>query len=316
VPGATERYVAKLAATPSVGRPDAVILDLEDGVAHADLVKARERVRTLLSHAGAPTSYLAPVMAVRSHAVPDPEFGRDLEALGPGPSTLLLPKVGSADEVEEALIALQHAGLSHVGLGVIVESAGGLENLPAILRAGVGRASSVKTAVVAVAFGAEDFAADVGLPPIVAEPASPVSQHGSAAAGRLTVLDAARARIVIAAAAARVAWRIDTPVLQLRSTALVEAEARRSRKMGFSGKFCIHPAHVEPLHRGFEPSASEVAWAQAVLASGAAAGEGVGEGVGEVKGATAKVGQMVDEAVSRQARDILAARRDTTETSD
>lgn len=290
MPGAAQRYVAKLAEVA----PDAAILDLEDGIAGSDVAAARGRVAAVLAatDAGVP---LPPVVAVRSHPVSSAHFAADVAALGPRLGVLMLPKVASAAEVGTAVAALESAGLGHVRIVVMIESAAGLENLAAILGA--------HRSVVGVAFGAEDFAADIGLPPAVTGQASSAAAAGpaggTAESGRLAVIDAVRTRLVTAAAAAGVGWRIDTPVLQLRPVSLVESEARRSRSMGFGGKFVIHPSHVVPVHAGYRPSEAEVAWARAVLG-----GEVDGHGG---SGASSSGGQMIDEAVARQARAVLGS---------
>lgn len=307
MPGAVERYVVKLAGV----RPDAAILDLEDGIAARDVEASRARVAAVLEpRDGGPV--LPAVVAVRSHPVSSAEFSSDCAALGPRLDVLMLPKVAEATEVLEAAASLEEAGLGHVRLVAMIESALGLENLPAILTAHPG--------LVGVAFGAEDFAADIGLPPHVTSPgAKGATRAGDG--GRLAVLDAVRARLVTTATAAGVPWRIDTPVLQLRPVTLVEAEARRSRSMGFGGKFVIHPSHVRAVHDGYTPSEAEVAWARTVLGGGvdgaSVTGSAVRGGVREAAGTaersaagtavgteTATV-QMVDEAVARQARAVL-----------
>lgn len=281
VPGANPRYLAKLESA----RPDAVVLDLEDGVSPTHLDAARERVRTLLS-AGDGDTWLPKVVAVRSHRVGHAEFASDLASLGQRLDVLILPKVAAAQEAASAALQLDRVGLGRVGIVATVEAAAALPRLEEIL---------AHPRVVGVAFGAEDFAADVGLPP---PPPDVTQQPGARTAdeGRAIVLDLARARIVTAAASVGDLWRIDSPLLQLRPEHLAEEAARRSRSFGFTGKFAIHPAHVGPVHAGFRPTAAELAWARAVL----------GETLSN-KGAGGVAGQMVDEAVARQARSVLAA---------
>jgi citrate lyase subunit beta/citryl-CoA lyase len=212
----------------------------------------------------------------------------------------MLPKVASAEEVAEAAAALVGAGLGNAGIVAMIESAAGLEHIAAILGA--------HPALVGVAFGAEDFAADIGLPPsVTGQPGASAEARAASESGRLAVVDAVRARLVTGAAAAGAPWRIDTPVLQIRPVSLVEAEARRSRSMGFGGKFVIHPSHVAPVHAGYAPSDAEVAWARTVLgsAAGGAVADTRGAGVDRANGASSSGGQMIDEAVARQARAVL-----------
>jgi citrate lyase beta subunit/acyl dehydratase len=102
-------------------------------------------------------------------------------------------------------------------------------------------------------------------------------------------------------AAARIgdAQAIDGPFFGLRDERGVARAARAARELGFDGKWAIHPAQVAPLNAAFAPSSSERRWAAGVVAAvDAAAGEG---------GAAATVdGAMVDEAMVRQARRLLA----------
>jgi (S)-citramalyl-CoA lyase len=63
---------------------------------------------------------------------------------------------------------------------------------------------------------------------------------------------------------------------------------------GFHGKAAIHPSHIESINRAFTPSADRIAWAKRVV-------EASEQGVGIVDG------RMVDEAIAREARGVLAA---------
>src|SRR5690606_21876970 len=118
VPGAAERYVAKLADA----RPDAAILDLEDGIAARDVEASRSRVAAVLESVDRGAN-LPGVVAVRSHPVSSVEFRDDCAALGPRLDVLMLPKVAEAAEVTEAATLLERAGLAHVRLVAMIESA-------------------------------------------------------------------------------------------------------------------------------------------------------------------------------------------------
>lgn len=79
-----------------------------------------------------------------------------------------------------------------------------------------------------------------------------------------------------------------------------EALARR----GFIGRACIHPAQIDIAHQVFSPSAEQIAAARDVIERFDAA---IAQGVGVVTDAD---GRMVDEAIVRQARRVLALARD------
>jgi (S)-citramalyl-CoA lyase len=124
-------------------------------------------------------------------------------------------------------------------------------------------------------FGAADMAADLG-----AETAwEPLAYARSA-------LVAACARSGIVA--------IDTPFFDVHDTAGLEQETHRAAALGFAAKAAIHPGQVAAINAAYTPSAVEVARAREILAENA-------KGVGVVDG------QMIDEAVARKARRILAA---------
>jgi (S)-citramalyl-CoA lyase len=63
--------------------------------------------------------------------------------------------------------------------------------------------------------------------------------------------------------------------------------------MGFAGKAAIHPSQVAAINLAFTPTSDEIAAARAILIENC-------RGVGQVNGV------MVDEAVARQARRVLA----------
>lgn len=271
MPGAAERYVRKLVSDINC---DVAVIDLEDGVAPGELTEARQRTHAVLT---SPNERLKQPVCVRTHAVTTSEFRDDLDAvLAPHLAALMLPKVTSEAEVVHVDALLGQLGSPDVQLVVMIESAAGLAALPHILRA--------SSRIVAVAFGAEDYAADLNLPPEL-----DLSVDTSNA--RRTTLDHARTSIVASAVANGVKQRIEAPSLELNDLIRVQLGARRARAMGFSGMFAVHPSQVSALHRGFAPSKEEVRWALTVL--------------GTVGGAHRLGSRMVDKAVLRQAREIL-----------
>jgi citrate lyase subunit beta/citryl-CoA lyase len=146
---------------------------------------------------------------------------------------------------------------------------------------GVAEARTILDGVAACYFGAEDYVADLGgvRTPGNAEVATARSLVGMAA--RLAGVPA-----------------LDMVTTDFGDTARFVAEAAEARALGYAGKLCIHPSQVGPANEAFVPSAEEVDRAERLLAAFEAAA-----------GATiAFEGQMVDEVVARQARDLLDRR--------
>lgn len=127
----------------------------------------------------------------------------------------------------------------------------------------------------ALFFGAADLAADLGAE-VAWEP-----------------LLSARSRVVNAAALAGIA-AIDSPFFALADEAGLRAEVAAAVRMGFTAKAAIHPRQIAPINDALTPTPEQVAEARLILEENA-------KGVGVI------AGRMIDEAVARKARRVLAA---------
>ena len=267
-PGHKPDLFAKAIAS---GAP-AIVIDLEDAVAPERKDEARALVRVWFTRrCSEPTR-----IGVRFNH-PSTRFGlRDMTAFfddGPLPDFIVLPKVESALEPH-----LVHKLSGGVPLICTIESA-----------IGVSRAFEIAAAapsIAALGFGGADLASDLR------------------ASMEWEPLAAARSTVVQAAAAAGVG-ALDVPWLELDDDSGLEAECRRARAFGFTGKFAIHPRFVERTMDCFMPSETETEHARGALAAAVAAGGA----------AVAYRGKMIDEAILRSARRIVAldaARRQST----
>ena len=254
--------------------PDALFLDLEDGVPPAAKESARadavEATRLLTSeHPGIQ-------VLVRVNGLATPWFAGDVaEALGPGVAGVVVPKVESAADVEVVVAALGAAGVPTLPILAGVESAAGVARAEEFLRAPVRWCY----------FGAEDFVADMG---------------GVRTESNVEVLYA-RSRVVLAARLGDV-HPVDQILADFRDDDRYRRDAREARALGYRGKLCIHPAQVALAHEVFTPSADEVDHARRLLAAyeeAAARGEAT----------IAFEGEMVDEPMARRARTVLATAR-------
>ncbi|MFI5429814.1 aldolase/citrate lyase family protein [Aeromicrobium sp. UC242_57] len=106
-----------------------------------------------------------------------------------------------------------------------------------------------------------------------------------------------RSQIVVTSAAAGIAPPIAPVSTDFRDLDALRASTEALARLGFVGRACIHPAQVAVVNDVFTPSAEAIAEAEEVLAALAAAGSGV---------AVDSRGRMLDEAVARQARRVLA----------
>ena len=79
----------------------------------------------------------------------------------------------------------------------------------------------------------------------------------------------------------------------------IESKRVNDRRIGFSGKLCIHPAQVPLAAAVFRPTTDEVSWATAVIKAYEAA-------LARGDASVAVDGEMVDEPVVRRARALLA----------
>lgn len=283
VPGQRERMIQKSFDLTA----DAVIYDLEDAVPIAEKQAARDLLARYLTTPAAPGG---PRRFVRlNHPSHTDMFEADLAcAITLSIEGIGLPKVETADEIHAVDAALarheQAAGVTQgaTRIMLLIESPLGLVNAYTI--------ASASPRIVAVAFGAEDFSREMGLP-LVKEAEAKEQLF-------------ARSTIAIAAAAAGVE-SIDIIWTDLADAPGIAAEAAQARRLGYTGKAAIHPDQIAPINAAFSPSADEIAYAREVLAVYDAA---VAEGTGAIN----YKGAFLEEPVIARARHILALADRTT----
>ena len=277
VPASEERKLAKA----STLQADAVILDLEDGVAAARKAEAR----TLLQRYLPPQAVSGIEWLVRLNAFDTPHFQADLEtALRAGAETLVLPKVESPDVLRQAddrLTAAEHAlgrAPGSVRLFALVESARGLLAAPEV--------AAASPRLQGLMLGHVDLCADLG---ITAAPAG-----GG-------ILLHARCQLVLAARAAGLD-AVDTIYLNVRDPEGLRAEAQQAVGLGFAGKLAIHPGQLPILHEAFTPSPERVARAERIL-------EAWRQAQAEGRGVCALDGLLIERPVVEAERRILQRTR-------
>jgi len=257
-------------------RPDAFVPDLEDSVTESEKVNARcvvaERLDALVA--------LGVPVIPRVNSLESGLAAGDLDAvLRPGVFGVSIGKFGTTEQALEvcALIADRESAMrlppGTFRLVPWIETALAIVNAYAICTCS-GR-------IAAVAFGAEDFTHDMGI-----ERTSDGVE-----------VDYARNALAVAARAGNVP-ALDTPYFAFKDDDGLRRSALEAKRIGFKGKFAIHPAQIDTINASFLPGPSEIEHARRVVAA-------FEEAEREGRGATSLDGQVVDVPVVKRARAVL-----------
>jgi citrate lyase subunit beta/citryl-CoA lyase len=272
VPGHRQRMIDKALGLSA----DAIMLDIEDGVAPNEKDAARNNIGESLGREKSPGS---PARFVRINAIGHTRMDADLEAVvRPGLEGIVCPKVDTIEEVRTVDAILNdkepknRLAKGTVKLLIAIESPRGLLNAHAI--------AAASQRVAGLLFGAEDFGREIGLPAV--------------REGEARDLIYARSSIVVAAAAAHV-QAVDGVWVDLNDSAGLLGFAKQSRRLGFSGMSCIHPAQVDAINTTFSPTAEEIDYCQKVL-------QAYEEANARGDGSIAFGGQLIDRPIVERAR--------------
>ena len=264
---------------------DAVILDLEDSVAVSDKVATRKQVVDALGRKGRARVY------VRVNA-PSTSFchGDLMETVQRGIEGIVVPKIESAadlhaiDWVMAALERERDIPEGSLDLMPLIETAAGVQRVDRVLQARNLRPYRGAWRVKRVAFGAADYANDVGLMPTLEE----------------AELAGARERVVLASRAAGMENPIDSPWFHFKETEAFQRALERSRRSGFQGRLCVHPDQLAPVNKAYLPTDEELERARRIVAAFREA-EARGEAAVQVDGL------MVDYPIVHRAQAVLDA---------
>jgi len=273
VPGDDQRKIEKASALDV----DAVIMDLEDGVALNRKDAARLSVARVLGE----LSFGRKARLIRVNPVSTTIWQDDVDSvLASSLDGIVIPKVESAADVRlvSARIAAfeQAHGLPQntIVLLAIIETALGVVNL--------GEIAAADARLTALIFGAEDLAGDLGA---IRTPGGEEVMY-------------ARSAVVLHAKARQLA-AIDTPFVDLHDSDGLRAETERALRMGYTGKLAIHPHQIGIIQQVFTPSLEEIRQAQRLIAAHDAH-QAAGTGV------FALDGKMVDMPMIRAAQAVLS----------
>jgi citrate lyase subunit beta / citryl-CoA lyase len=253
---------------------DALILDLEDSVPAA----GKDQARRLLAGWLAGQRDTDCELWVR---INPPTAAEDITAtVGPLVTGVVVPKAEPAllAEISGLLADAESArGVAPGRFGVlpIMETARGLQSVADV---------AASPRVVRLGLGEADLAADLGV------------QLSPDRAELLPV----RLQVVVAAAAAGIGAPVGPTSTDFRDVDGLRDSTRALLALGFRARTAIHPAQLPVINAVFTPSETEIARAGRLVAAFEAA-QRAGAGV-----FTDENGMMVDVAVVRSAREILA----------
>ena len=252
-------------------QPDIAIIDLEDAVPDSEKQVARENLQKYAQEdKTAVTTY------VRVNALVSQHFEEDIRSIPPQIAGIVIPKVNDASDIETATQAIERNSVSAKIL-VGIETVKGLMSVQDIF----GTAS-----VFAAYFGAEDYIHDLG---------------GLRTDGNDEVLFA-RTQIGISSRLFGVPV-VDQIVADFSNSERFMKEAQQAKSLGFTGKLCIHPSQVPLANQSFSSTPEEIQQAIELLK---VYDEAVANGTASI----VHNGQMVDEALAKQARRILSQNND------
>jgi len=256
---------------------DAVIVDLEDSVSVDNKPEARANLDKLPE---SPVPYY-----VRTNAVETGLLWDDVVAAGTSPAIgVIVPKAEDPaviSQVDGALTVLEMTtgkARGAITLIPLIESAVGVR-----LTYEMARASE---RVECVMFGGGeqgDLVADLGVE---------WTPEG-------TGLMQARSQVLLSSRAAGVPYPMEAVFMDFRNPEGLRVESELARTLGYVGKVAIHPSQIEVINDVFTPSPEVVEYQRKVLAAFEEAEAGG-------KASIAVDGKMVDYAVARVARAILA----------
>jgi citrate lyase subunit beta / citryl-CoA lyase len=276
VPGNNTRFVDKAKALQA----DIICFDLEDSVPSNEKDLARKIIAEALTWR---TQYKSSFY-LRINSLDSDLWLLDLkEVIRNGIDGVVVPKVN--DQVQIKNIDSQLSEIEDTNK-MLRKS---IKLIPSIESArGVVNAYSIATSsqrVNAVVFGVFDFLYDMGLD---------YTENDD-----MDKYMYARAKVPVDARAAGVE-SIDGIWQKVDDTEGLIRDAIIAKRLGYSGKSIIHPAQIDPVHKVFVPTQSQVNWATKVVGSLQEAME-KGQGLGAIK----LEGKMIDAVHYKQAKAIL-----------
>jgi citrate lyase subunit beta/citryl-CoA lyase len=280
IPGSSEKMLGKGPGIPA----DMVFLDLEDAVAPKEKEAARDKVVAAIRD----QEWGDKVLCVRVNDWSTKWTAYDVMAVvggaGPRLDEIMVPKVESAAQVVATDLLLaqveQAAGLpvGHIGIEAQIETTRGLINVEEICAA----SPRLETII----FGPADFAASMEMPVLTGgvQIADYPGDHFHYVFSKILMAGRANGLQVI-----------DGPYLYIRDSDGFRDYCKRTRTLGYDGKWALHPDQVTILNEVFSPTQEQFDRAWDILEAYREATEDEG------KGAVMFGDEMIDEASRKMA---------------
>ncbi|MEO5868103.1 MAG: CoA ester lyase [Sphingomonas sp.] len=215
---------------------DAVVLDLEDGVAPDRKAEARRAAIGAATEGG----FGGRLLVLRVNEIGSEWADEDYRAAAASEfDALLLPKISRSADLAEA-----RARAGGKRLWAMIETCAAMLALPEI--AAAARPNDLDCLVV----GTNDLAKEMRCTP--GPTRAPLLAHLTA------IVTAARAHGLVA---------IDGVCNVIDDPDLLAAECAQGAAFGFDGKTLIHPSQIPVANAAFAPSALQMAWAERVIAA-------------------------------------------------
>lgn len=263
VPASRPAMLAKIGTVPA----DAVIVELEDGVAPGDKVEARDRVLAL--HASGALEGARWMLRINAPGTAWHLDDLEVAAIA-APTAVLLPKAETTLDVQGLAEEIAAHGSA---VALMIETARGVANVREL--------ASAHPAVRVLVYGASDLRRSLGARE---DPERRWEAHAMGA-----ILVAARANGALA---------VDAVYSRPDDDAGFRRHAAIARGAGYDGKTCIHPSQVAAANETFSSSLEELAWARRVL-------DAWREEDGEGRGVIVVDGEMIEALHVAMARRIV-----------
>ena len=234
MPSSNERALEKAKSIPC----DGLILDLEDAVAPDAKVSAREAACA----AAASGEYGRRTVTIRVNSLGTEWHDDDIRAAAQaGPAAIVVPKVGSVEEVRDLVDAIEDAGApDHTMLWAMIETPVAILDALAIAKASDRLGCFV--------IGTNDLVKEL------------YAEH---VPGRAPILPSLHTAL-LAARAAGISI-VDGVYNDVKDNEGFLAECEQGRQMGFDGKTLIHPSQVDGANEAFAPSEQAIEDARGLI---------------------------------------------------